>query len=295
MLLLAASCAQILDDNSAGRPATTPDGTTILPQYRAPVPVSEEQPAEPAAEDRRSEPSSDSPYDPYGGLVIEEAGCTPPPGGEPTTLMPPAVPPEGGWCYVVQTVDGRYTYAAAITQAQQHHEDLYFGDTPVDATPPPMLHLSCTYIPLMSWGWMDDDPSDPDAYSYYIEYYFVPRVAYDRYLDEGLWGLLDMVGWQLDATSFGEDFRIDWSQERWNPPHENSPVWVSPADTAGYLGWFAEPVFQHWRTDFQQGCFSWHGRTVQPHGRISIHDVPVGASRNIRLQRCATIHAGAVR
>ena len=136
---------------------------------------------------------------------------------------------------MVQTVDGRYTYAAAITQAQQHHEDLYFGGTPVDATPPPMLHLSCTYIPLMSWGWMDDDPSDPDAYSYYIEYYFMPRVAYDRYLDEGLWGLLDMVGWQLDVTSFGEDFHIDWSQERWNPPHENSPVWVSPADTAGYL------------------------------------------------------------
>ena len=240
-LLLTAACSQLLGDNASGPPPTTPDGTVILPLGGA-RPATTTSPGtqstadeQPLAEDRRSEPSSDTPYDPYVGMVIEEAGCTPPPGGEPSGLIPPVVPPEGEWCYVVQTVDGRYAYAAAITQAQQHHEDLYFGGTPIDVMPPPMLHLSCTYIPLMSWGWMDDDPNDPDTHSYYIEYYFMPRVTYDKYLNEGLWGLVDMVGWQLDVTSSGENFRIDWSQERWNPPHENTPVWVSPADTAGHL------------------------------------------------------------
>ena len=168
-------------------------------------------------------------------MVTVEAGCTPPPGEDSTDLMPPTVPPVGGWCYIVQTVNGKYTYAAAVTQATQHHEDLYFGDTPADALPPPMLHLSCYYIPLMPWGWMDDDPTDPDAYRYYIEYHFVPRVTYDKFLAEGNWGLLDMVGWQLDVVSQGDDFFIDWSQERWNPPHENSPAWVSPIDTEGEI------------------------------------------------------------
>ena len=98
-------------------------------------------------------------------MTVVEAGCTPMPGAETTELLPPSVPPEGGWCYIVQTVDGRYAYAAAITTAVQHHEDLYFGDTPTDAILPPMLYLSCDYIPLMPWGWLEDNIGDPDTHA----------------------------------------------------------------------------------------------------------------------------------
>ena len=53
-------------------------------------------------------------------------------------------------------------------------------------------------------------------------------MTYDTFLEEGPWGMLDFVGWQLNATSNKDDFFIDWEEWLWTPPYDNAVLWVSP-------------------------------------------------------------------
>ena len=132
--------------------------------------------------------------------------------------------------------DGRYAHAGAVTQAERHHEDLCFGAAPAGAVPPPLLYLSCTYIPLMpGGGYRADDPAGPGGCAYYAEYYFLPRVAYDGFAAEGPWSLVGFLGWHLHAASAGEGLDVGWTVGGWNPPHDSAYLWDSPIDAGDHL------------------------------------------------------------
>ena len=172
-------------------------------------------------------------------VTITQA-CTPAPGDSSnrTEVIPPSIPAQEAWCYLIQTVDNKYSYAAAITPAIEHHENGYTGLTTTDQIPVPMLELSCEYSPLTngavaySFG---DDPTRKNNYRYHVEFFFFPRWQYDKFHAEGPWSLVDITGWNVNLETEGEGFDLSWLQTGWNPPYLDTPIWVSPVDTGSTL------------------------------------------------------------